>query len=111
MQVCIAVCIYNAVSNQWRWLNGKAMIWIGTISYSLYLWQQLFLNRNDQVHGWTAFPQNLLLAFACAAASYYLIEQPFLRLREWQPGRKRVPEPPAALATPEDAQSLPTQAA
>jgi len=88
------------------------MVWAGTISDSLYLWQQPFLNRNDQVQWWTAFPQNLVLAFLFAAASYHLVEQPFLRLRDWQSGKKPVPEQAApTLATVEDPQSAPTQAA
>jgi peptidoglycan/LPS O-acetylase OafA/YrhL len=112
MHLAIAVCIYNAVSNQWRWLNSKAMVWIGTISYSLYLWQQPFLNRNDLVHWWTAFPQNLVLAILFAAGSYYLVEQPFLRLRDWQPAKKRTPEPAATGQAPtEEPQSVPTEAA
>jgi peptidoglycan/LPS O-acetylase OafA/YrhL len=112
MHACIAVSIYNAVMKRWRWLNSSAMVWAGTISYSLYLWQQPFLNRNDQVHWWTAFPQNLVLAFLFAAASYHLVEQPFLRLRDWQSGKKPVPEQAVpTVATVEDPQSAPTQAA
>lgn len=88
MHLAIAACIYNAIRKQWRWLNVAPMVWIGIISYSLYLWQQPFINRNDQLHWWTAFPQNVLLAFLLAASSYYLIEQPFLRLRDWHPAKK-----------------------
>jgi peptidoglycan/LPS O-acetylase OafA/YrhL len=82
MHFGIAVCIYNAICRSWRWLNYPIMIWIGLTSYSLYLWQQLFLDRADQVHWWTAFPQNLALAVAAAACSYYFVERPFLRLRD-----------------------------
>ena len=82
MHFGIAVCIYNAICRSWRWLNYPIMIWIGLTSYSLDLWQQLFLDRADQVHWWTAFPQNLALAVAAAACSYYFVERPFLRLRD-----------------------------
>jgi len=45
------------------------------------LWQQLFLNPFRR--NWTAgFPQNLVLAFLVATASYYLIESPFLRIKD-----------------------------
>jgi peptidoglycan/LPS O-acetylase OafA/YrhL len=63
-----------------RVLNARAMVWIGTLSYSLYLWQQPFLNRNSHAL-WSTFPMNLVLAFACACVSYYLVERPFLKLR------------------------------
>jgi peptidoglycan/LPS O-acetylase OafA/YrhL len=63
-----------------RLLNSRPLVYVGTLSYSLYLWQQLFLHRRGSsvVHG---FPLNLVLVFAAAVASYTLVEQPFLRLR------------------------------
>ena len=64
-----------------RILNNRALSYIGALSYSLYLWQQPFLNRKADAW-WTAFPQNILIAFALALASYYLVEQPFLNLRK-----------------------------
>jgi peptidoglycan/LPS O-acetylase OafA/YrhL len=49
---------------------------LGRISYSLYLWQQLFLSpENQSVVG--RFPINFLAATVCAVASYYLIERRF----------------------------------
>jgi peptidoglycan/LPS O-acetylase OafA/YrhL len=62
-------------------LNTRALVWVGTLSYSLYLWQEPFLNHN--AHGtFTAWPLNLALAIICAVASYYLIEKPFFALRD-----------------------------
>lgn len=82
MHLAIALCLYNAVRMEWRVLNIVPVVWVGQVSYGLYLWQQLFLNRQDQ-HSWvTAFPQNLVLALACTAASFYGVEKPFLRLRD-----------------------------
>jgi peptidoglycan/LPS O-acetylase OafA/YrhL len=63
-----------------RLLNARPIVFVGVLSYSLYLWQQPFLNRHAHL-GLTAFPMNLALAFAAALASYYLIERPALRLR------------------------------
>jgi peptidoglycan/LPS O-acetylase OafA/YrhL len=64
-----------------RVLNARLAVWVGTISYSLYLWQQLFLARQHP-GSLTRFPVNLLLVFVAASASYYFVEQPCLRLRE-----------------------------
>jgi peptidoglycan/LPS O-acetylase OafA/YrhL len=59
-------------------------VWIGVGSYSLYLWQQPFLNRENPSL-LTAFPQNLVLAALAAAAMYFLVERPSLRLRQqWE---------------------------
>lgn len=65
-----------------RILELAPLKFIGKISYSLYLWQELFLNyaqapdqgifRSHTVLCWCA-------AFACAIASYYLIETPLIR--------------------------------
>jgi peptidoglycan/LPS O-acetylase OafA/YrhL len=71
-------------------LDFAPLGWVGRLSYSLYLWQQLFLNRHS--HHWVhAFPLHLVGAFAAAAVSYYLIEQPFLRLREPRPSQSAFP--------------------
>ena len=50
------------------------------MSYSVYLWQQPFLDRFAS-SPLQAFPLNLALAAACGAASFYLVERPMLRLR------------------------------
>jgi peptidoglycan/LPS O-acetylase OafA/YrhL len=62
-------------------LNWRPLAWIGTLSYSLYLWQQPFLDR-ESTRWFTAFPVNLVLVFACALASYRLVEKPFFALRD-----------------------------
>ena len=64
-----------------KFLNTAPLVFLGQISYSLYLWQQIFLNRFTT--SWYAqFPQNLALSLVVAVASYYIVEKPFLRLRE-----------------------------
>lgn len=63
-----------------RILNLRPIVWLGTLSYSFYLWQQLFLDRHSDAL-WCRFPFNLGFTFLAALASFYLIEQPFLRLR------------------------------
>ena len=63
-----------------RILNSRPFVFVGTLSYSLYLWQQPFLNRASTA--WiNSFPQNILAAVAVALASYYLLEKPLFRVR------------------------------
>ena len=77
----IVLCIQNAITVRPRLLNNPIVVWIGNLSYSLYLWQMPFANPN--VQSWaTTFPQNLVLALLAAVVSFYAIEQPVLRLRE-----------------------------
>ncbi len=84
INIGLAVLIHRSVqcSTDWvgRVLNLRPIAFIGTISYSLYLWQQLFLDRTSGA--WVnAFPQNLGFAAVAALASYFLLERPLLALR------------------------------
>jgi peptidoglycan/LPS O-acetylase OafA/YrhL len=78
--ICIDWCLRNAASWPGRFLNWGPMVWIGALSYSLYLWQQIFLNRNSNAFV-CSFPLNVMLAFSVATLSYYLVERPCLRAR------------------------------
>lgn len=58
-------------------MNLRPVRYIGVLSYSFYLWQQLFVKL------WLDwFPLNLAAAFGCAILSFYLVERPALRLRD-----------------------------
>lgn len=61
-----------------RILESRTLMAIGTLSYSLYLWQQPFL-APDRPDWWATWPQNIALAVACSATSYFVVERPFLR--------------------------------
>lgn len=64
-----------------RLLNTRLMVHIGLISYSLYLYQQLFMTKfNESWTGGLTLGGVLALLLA-AEASYWLVEQPFIRLR------------------------------
>jgi peptidoglycan/LPS O-acetylase OafA/YrhL len=70
-----------------RLLELRPLRAAGRISYSLYLWQQLFWVPVRYVHWpigaverhWVGFP----LTVAAALASYYLVEKPVIRLGHW----------------------------
>jgi peptidoglycan/LPS O-acetylase OafA/YrhL len=84
INLCLAILIHRSVyvakSPIGAFLNWRPLAFVGTLSYSLYLWQQPFLNRSST--DWVnAFPQNIVFAIAAALASYYLLETPFLSLR------------------------------
>jgi peptidoglycan/LPS O-acetylase OafA/YrhL len=70
---------------QGRILETKPFRWLGWISYSLYLWQQLFFGVNlaGSPPGLAVLrkpPVNLLALLLCATFSRYVIEKPFIRL-------------------------------
>ncbi|MGB6978301.1 MAG: hypothetical protein WBD66_03785, partial [Candidatus Acidiferrales bacterium] len=63
-----------------RILNWKPIAFVGVLSYSLYVWQQPFLDRHSTA--WVnAFPQNLIFGVIAALGSYLLLEKPLLKLR------------------------------
>ena len=66
-------------------LESKPVRWIGWISYSLYLWQQLFFGANfvgspPGIAALREWPINLVALMVCATFSYYIVEKPFVRL-------------------------------
>jgi len=55
-------------------LEWKPLCWVGLLSYSLYVWQQLFIAPESPLL--TPFPINVGCAFVAAIVSYYLVESP-----------------------------------
>jgi peptidoglycan/LPS O-acetylase OafA/YrhL len=75
-----------------RGLNNRWVVYVGVLSYSLYLWQQPFLSL---LHSHPALllsgpwqslsriiPRFSMIAI-CTLTSYYLVERPMLSLRTW----------------------------
>ena len=73
--VAIAAILIYSVSRYdsplGRVLNLRAVKHVGMISYSLYLWQQLFT-----LHNTWRFPANIVVIFALAEVSYWMVERP-----------------------------------
>lgn len=69
----------------YRLLNTPLLKRIGILSYSIYIWQQLFTSDQPWAH---AFPHggalwiNIPALVVVACASYYLFEKKFLKLKE-----------------------------
>jgi peptidoglycan/LPS O-acetylase OafA/YrhL len=77
----IALCVDHCVRHRYWLLNCRPVVWVGVMSYSLYLCQQPFFDPVSQT--WmTQFPINLALAVIAAVACHYLVEVPFLNLRD-----------------------------
>ena len=70
--------IYRTLN--WRWVSQ-----IGILSYSLYIWQEIFCTAPEK-YGlgqvwWMSFPGWLLTVLIVASISYYGLERPILKLR------------------------------
>jgi peptidoglycan/LPS O-acetylase OafA/YrhL len=64
-----------------RVLNSSPFVFIGMMSYSIYLWQQPFLNPSPSSR-YFAFPYNLLGFVVFCGFSYFVIEKYSLRFRK-----------------------------
>ncbi len=74
----IALSTCAAIERRDPFLNSRPLVWMGLLSYSLYLWQQTFLVFDGPLNYLSV---RLLLTFAAAYISYRFIEQPMLRFR------------------------------
>lgn len=72
--------------------ENALILWLGTISYSIYLWHLVLMPHiaaavDSATLSWAAFAVMATpVIVAVSAASYYLVERPFLRLKK-RPGK------------------------
>lgn len=78
LNICLAGLVLHVIQVPYRLLNLPPVAWLGRLSYSLYLWQELFCTNVSLHFGYFL----VVPALACACLSYYGVEQPMLRLRE-----------------------------
>ncbi|MDG1657172.1 MAG: acyltransferase [Crocinitomicaceae bacterium] len=63
-------------------LEFKPLMYIGNISYGLYVYQGLFLRTGPGSDFWIQqFPINILFTFVTALISYHFLEKPILKLK------------------------------
>ena len=94
MPVLIVYTTLNYKNVFGQFLEWKPIQWLGKLSYSLYIWQMLFLVPGERAMPWAqGFPTAFIFIIALASASYYLIERPFIMLGHYN--FKRMPEKPA----------------
>ena len=85
---CMLISLIARGSLVYQLLTHPLSLWIGLISYSLYLWHWSILSLSNWtvgVHGWTV-PFQIVAMVGMATISYYAIEKP-LRLANWHPSR------------------------
>jgi peptidoglycan/LPS O-acetylase OafA/YrhL len=82
-----------------RVLNTKTFVFIGTLSYSIYIWQQLFLQSWHDMSMPARCLVYLIAVAAASAGSYFLIERPFLQMKSRMGSAS--PAPREAIPVPE----------
>jgi peptidoglycan/LPS O-acetylase OafA/YrhL len=81
----VLICLDWAITNYdnnllGKFLNSAPMTQIGVMSYSIYMWQQPFLNH-DNPRWFNYFPYNLIGIALFSSLSYFLIEKVSLKWR------------------------------
>lgn len=86
--ICIAfaiiICIHPTQSTIQTALNLPAIKYIGVLSYSLYIWQQIFTQNVawGAIEPFKSYPViNIVLLVAISAFSYHCYERYFLKLK------------------------------
>jgi peptidoglycan/LPS O-acetylase OafA/YrhL len=86
VEIATAILIIDAVSLAGllkQVLETKWLVWIGSISYDLYLWHPVIFKIMHLGH--FEVPMVLLLGggltFAIASLSFYFVERPILRMK------------------------------
>jgi peptidoglycan/LPS O-acetylase OafA/YrhL len=80
----VQVMILSAAS-PWRWLNSRPMRYLGDVSYPTYLyhvWAVGAVHKLDVASGFLGFGVSYAVTILAAAASFHLVERPFLRLKD-----------------------------
>jgi peptidoglycan/LPS O-acetylase OafA/YrhL len=110
MAICALVLILSCVQKRPTWLASilalPPMVFVGKISYPLYLWHVVILFFFQDIHplGSDALGKvvQIALTFGAAVASYYFVERPFLHMKD-RFARRRVPtqrdDAPAYVST------------
>lgn len=84
--VLILQVLQMGPTSPWNWLNSRALVFLGAVSYPMYLYHQLGLGAGRVIaSAQPAFVQlgaGIALTLLAATCSYYFVEKPFLRLKQ-----------------------------
>ena len=80
----------QSATNLRKFLSSRVMVFLGTVSLGFYLWHLDILDQIREWMGYQPFHGNFLwlvvatfaLSLVAASFSYYVVERPFLRLKD-----------------------------
>jgi peptidoglycan/LPS O-acetylase OafA/YrhL len=79
--LCLCCTVIHPESRIARLLEARPIAWFGRLSYSLYLWQQLFFPAREvpaPLGVLQMFPLNLAVAVIAAVISFHFVERPMI---------------------------------
>ena len=82
--------VLNAGSRRLSWLRNRLLVYLGTISYGIYLYHHIIFKTWDTLATHYGCTESLLIdslkvivSITLAIVSWHLVERPFLTLKEW----------------------------
>jgi peptidoglycan/LPS O-acetylase OafA/YrhL len=106
IDICWAIVLLAVLGGRHpftRMLQLRPVVWMGKISYGLYLWHMpVFVEtmrhtRYRDLPHWLPFAVAVIITFIAATFSYYVVERPFLRRK-----RPRGTVAPSTGSVPDD---------
>jgi peptidoglycan/LPS O-acetylase OafA/YrhL len=101
--VLVAACAARPTGATSRWIGWEPLRVVGVLSYSLYLWHwpvfDLLSPARTGMSGWPLLTLRFAVAFAAAAISKVLIEDPIRFRARWARGRQGVVALVGAMVT------------
>ncbi len=83
--LCIALFVMCVLIQKegllFLFLNQKIVVLIGKMSFSIYIWQQLFTSTDGRFGSFSRLPKNLLVIIVISYLSYHFFEKEFLKLK------------------------------
>ena len=75
ISVCAGLLIYSLATNEHKWLSSRYLVYVGTISYSLYLFHFPIIRLTNFPGLWNTL--TFVSLFAISALTYRFVERPF----------------------------------
>jgi peptidoglycan/LPS O-acetylase OafA/YrhL len=88
--VALAVLMMQVMTMRPRWLDSRPLVYIGTISYGLYLFHIFGLQVGHKLlDGMAGEVAGITFTFAIAALSYHLFEKPIMKFKHGSDRRRK----------------------
>lgn len=84
----------------WKWLNHPVSVYLGIISYPIYLWHMWGIQAGNKLNflpEWMQFAAGVLISCVLAAASYHILEKRFLAIKHRYEGARAKPRELSAM--------------
>jgi peptidoglycan/LPS O-acetylase OafA/YrhL len=82
ISIVVLCCVVSLRYSIYNFLNNKYIMLVGKLSFSIYIWQQLFTGYNDKMGRLARVPVNLIMIALVSYCSYYFFEKKFLKLKD-----------------------------